>query len=350
MVSGLMKVFSVSLLSLFFLSPVLQVIEAHSHGSHQKGAIAKMVSTTNAFLDSLDRKQLAMATMPFADDERFNWKFVPADRKGINFKYLDDEQERLVHNLLKAFLSADGYWKTTTIIDLEVVLFEKEGAARRDTDLYYVSVFGKPSLDGKWGLRFEGHHLSLNYTIVDGKFVATAPTFWGANPATVREGSRKGIRALAKEEDLARELLHSFDSQQRADAILRKEAFRDILTGTDVKVDPFDFKGVAMSNMNESQRALLLSLIREYTDNMPEAVAKKRFSALKKAGLDSIRFAWAGGTHASEKHYYRIQGPTFLVEYDNIQNQGNHIHSVWRDFDGDFGRDLIREHYQAHAH
>ncbi len=342
-----MNVFPKPLFLAFICAILTSLSYGHGHGSPQGKAIAKLITASRAFIDSLDEKQRALTLMAFDEDERFNWKFVPAERKGINFKYLDDKQELLAHNLLRAALSADGYWKTTTIIDLEVVLFEKEGAAYRDPDLYYISLFGEPSSKGKWGFRFEGHHLSLNYTIVEGKLIAAAPQFWGANPAIVMQGSRKGVRALAKENDLALELFHSLDGVQRANALLQKEAYKDIITMTAAKVNPFASKGAAFGKMNKTQRVLLMSLIREYVDNMPEALAKKRFAALKEAGLGGIRFGWAGEARISERHYYRIQGPTFLIEFDN---RGNHIHSVWRDFDGDFGRNIIGEHYANHNH
>jgi hypothetical protein len=220
----------------------------------------------------------------------------------------------------------------------------------RDPELYFVSIFGDPSGSGPWGWRFEGHHLSLNYTILDGAPVAWAPAFLGANPAEVREGSRVGLRALAPEEDLARALVRSLDDAQRRAAVVDVEAPSDIITGNALEIDPLEPAGISISDLNPPQVDQLVRLIDEYLGRMSDDLAASRRARLESSDLSRIGFAWAGSLEVGEPHYYRVQGPSFLIEYDNTQNNANHIHSVWRDFDGDFGRDLLREHYDAHPH
>ena len=212
-------------------------------------------------------------------------------------------------------------------------------------------MFGTPSSKDTWGWRVEGHHVSLQFTVVNGTLVAGSPTFFGANPAEVREGPRKGLRVLGPEEDAARALLASLDASQREKAIITATAPNDI-------VDDGEGRGVAAvtraasapQSLNASQRDLLMKLIDVYVGYMPADLAAERRARFEKADAGKIAFAWAGETEKGKKHYYRVQGPTFLVEYDNTQNDGNHIHSVWRDFNGDFGRDLLREHLASSRH
>jgi hypothetical protein len=216
----------------------------------------------------------------------------------------------------------------------------------RDPDLYFFSVFGTPASDSPWGWRMEGHHLSLNFTIVSGTMVAATPAFFGANPAAVRSGSRQGLRALGAEEDLARELIRALDAEQRAIAIIDAEAPRDIVTGNSNAVDPLSPAGIPATRLDARQSGMLLRLIDEYLARMADDLAAARRAGLEQTDFARVTFAWAGSIERDQPHYYRVQGPTFLVEYDNTQNDANHVHSVWRDFDGDFGRDLLRDHYQ----
>jgi hypothetical protein len=222
--------------------------------------------------------------------------------------------------------------------------------AVRDPDLYYLSIFGTPSTASPWGWRTEGHHLSLNFTIANGTTVATAPAFFGANPALVRSGTRQGLRALAAEEDLARELVASLRPEQRGVAVVATEAPRDIVTGNAVEVDALSPAGISVTALDDAQTALLLRIIDEYLARMADELADERRARLAVTDFSAVTFAWAGSIEQGEPHYYRIQGPTFLIEYDNTQNDANHIHSVWRDFAGDFGRDLLREHYRGAPH
>jgi hypothetical protein len=220
----------------------------------------------------------------------------------------------------------------------------------RDPLKYYVSVFGTPSTKDTWGWRVEGHHVSLHFTIVKGTAVASSPTFFGSNPAEVREGPKKGLRILGDQEDTARNLLMALNDSQRAKAIIQNVALNDIVTTNKLDISPVSPVGITAAEMTPQQRDLLMKIVEVYTSKMAGDIAADRMAKLQKAGLDKIAFAWAGETERGKKHYYRLQGPTFLIEHDNSQNDGNHVHSVWRDFNGDFGRDLLREHIAAVPH
>jgi len=324
-----------------------------------------MASAATKFLDSLTPEQRQEATFAFNADERLRWHFIPTEmypRKGLLVKQMTEPQRRLAHDLLKAGLSQRGYMTASQIMDLETVLdgieavqWTRETSPRgqplvRDPEKYFFSIFGTPSTHDTWGWRVEGHHVSLHFNVVNGSLVAAAPTFFGSNPAEVREGPKKGLRILGAEEDGARALVESLDASQREKAIFKKEAPGDIITMANVKIDPLAPEGVPMSALNANQRALLTKLIDVYTGYMAADIAADRVARLKKAGEDKIVFAWAGPMERGKKHYYRVQGPTFLIEYDNTQNDANHIHSVWRDFNGDFGQDLLRDHVKSVAH
>jgi hypothetical protein len=324
-----------------------------------------MASAATKFLDSLTPEQRQEATFAFNADERLRWHFIPTEmypRKGLLVKQMTEPQRKLAHDLLKAGLSQRGYMTASQIMDLESVLDAIEAAQRtretsprgqplvRDPEKYFFSIFGTPSTHDTWGWRVEGHHVSLHFNVVNGSLVAAAPTFFGSNPAEVREGPKKGLRILGAEEDGARALLESLDASQREKAIFKKDAPGDILTMANVKIDPLAPEGIPASALTANQRALLTKLIEVYTGYMAADIAADRVARLKKAGEDKIVFAWAGPVERGKKHYYRVQGPTFLIEYDNTQNDANHIHSVWRDFGGDFGEDLLREHVKSVAH
>lgn len=314
---------------------------------------AAMAEAANKLLASLSPEQKAKAALDFADENRRDWTFVPRDRKGVPLKDLDENQRRLAMEFMKSGLGASGYQKATTIMSLESVLAQLEGQNRRfprDPDLYYFSIFGTPSAKAPWGWRVEGHHISLHFTIVKGEMISNTPLAFGANPAEVREGERKGLRALAGEEDKGRDLILALDEKQRAVAIFDQKAPSDILTLAKIKADPLKPEGIPAGQLNKQQKALLEKLIDEYLSRMPQDVAAERLKKMRAAGFDKIHFAWAGGVNKGDPHYYRVQSPTFLIEYDNTQNNANHIHTVWRDFNGDFGEDLLREHYKNQPH
>ena len=313
-------------------------------GSHPKVGKA-MGDAARSFLSSLDAERKARASFAFTDDERLNWHFVPRERKGLPFKAMTESQREKATVLLKTGMGASGYQRVTTIMSLETVLKAMEnGNPGRDSENYFFSVFGTPTETGAWGWRFEGHHLALNVTVMDGKMVATAPVFFGANPADVRTGPMAGTRALAAEEDLGRALIESLTAEQRKEAVFLPDAPSDILTLAAKKVDPLAPAGISVAKLSGAQRKTFDALLKAHASTAPDPLAKERLARAKDAGWTNVRFGWAGGLKKGEKHYYRIQGPTFLVEYDNTQNDGNHIHSVWRDFAGDFGRDFLAEH------
>ncbi len=307
-----------------------------------------MTDAAQAFLNSLTPAQRAQATYQFQDQERFDWHYIPKPRKGLSMHDMTPEQKQLAHALLAAGLSQQGYIKAVSIMSLDEVLKVLEGGKGpgRDPEGYFFTVFGQPSATGTWGYRVEGHHLSQNFTIANGQ-VQGAPSFFGTNPAEIREGPRKGLRVLAREEDLGRQLVKSLTADQKKMAIISKDAPKEILTEASRKAalngQP---SGLMASKMTASERAIFQSLLDEYCRNMTDQIDQTRQDQIRKAG-DNIYFAWAGGEEPGQGHYYRIQSPSFLVEFDNTQDHANHIHSVWRDFNGDFGEDLLKEHYQS---
>ena len=322
-----------------------------------------MANAATAFVDSLTPEQRQQALFPFESDELTRWHFIPTEgfpRKGLTVKDMSEAQRTRAHALLKAGLSQRGYMTATAIMELESLLGaleqrDRDGGRqaegfRRDPVRYFFSVFGTPSPKGRWGWRVEGHHVSLHFTVADGASVVGAPSFWGTNPAEVREGPKKGFRVLDREQDAGRALVMALDDAQKKAAIFAEVAPTDILTKTEVITNPLSPLGITSSAMTPKQRELLMQLIDVYTSQMTADIASERQAEIKKGGLDKIAFAWAGPVEPGQKHYYRVQGPTFVIEFDNTQNDGNHIHSVWRDFESDFGRDLLREHLAAVKH
>ncbi len=320
---------------------------------------ALMSETAGNFLKSLTPEQLAKAKFPFEGEERYFWHYIPSDdipkrfgrpRNGVPIRDMTPAQRHLAQALLSAGLSQRGHVKVSSIMSLEDVLrvLEKDSGERRNPEKYFFSIFGEPAEKGTWGYRVEGHHVSLHFTVVDGKVVGS-PTFLGANPAEVREGPRKGLRVLSAEEDLGRAILESLDAAQKKVAIVSDTAYPDILTEASrkaaLKGQP---SGLSAAKFTPKQKALLTDLLSEYAENLPEDMAEARLNRIKQAG-NNLFFAWAGVAERGGPHYYRVQGPTFLIEYDNTQNKANHIHSVWRDFDGDWGQDLLSQHYKSSA-
>jgi hypothetical protein len=310
-----------------------------------------MVDATTVFLESLTAQQRNNGTYDFDDEERLNWHFIPRDRNGVPFKSMNGTQREAAESLLQIFFSAKGYEKAEAIRGLESVLAEIEvnGRFDRDPELYYLTVFGTPGQDSNWALRYEGHHMAQNWTFVRGMGIASSPQFFGTNPAEVRTGNKIGTRVLATEEDLARDLAKSLDARQTARAVLNVEVPRDIYTAAEKEVGPLEDTGISYSDLNSQQKLVLMSIIEEIASAQAIVVADERLRTIRDNGLDNIKFAWIGNTEKDDAHYYRVQGPSFLIEYDNTQSNANHVHLVWRDFTGDFGRDLIRMHYQAAA-
>jgi len=321
---------------------------------HAQRSSASMTTAARSFLDSLRPEQRQQATFAFDASERTRWHFIPDEtfpRNGLPLKSMTAPQRTLAHALLRTGLSERGYMTYTQIIQLENVLKTiEDGRLARDPDAYRFSIFGDPSPQGTWGWRVEGHHVSLHFSVVKGTAVASTPSFAGSNPAEVRDGAQRGQRTLGALEDAGRALVTALDASQRGTAVINAAAPNDIATANALDINPLAPGGLKASSMNEAQRDLLMKVIDAYAGLMATDIAADRLLKIRTAGVDEITFAWAGPLERGQKHYYRVQGPTFLIEYDNTQNNGNHIHSVWRDFRGDFGRDLLREHLRASLH
>lgn len=329
------------------LSPLVALsVLAHGPGG-------EMADAANHFLAALKPEQKTKAQLAFTDDERQNWNFVPKDRKGLPLKEMSVTQRNLLNALLLTGLSAKGSAKASTIMSLEEILAELEGPNRtfpRDPELYYLTVFGTPGETNTWAWRFEGHHLSVNFTVVEGHDVFGGPSFLGSNPAEVKQGPRKGLRALAAEEDLGRQLVLALTDEQRKTAIFNEKAPADIITGSQRQAKALDPVGIAYKDLTENQQAMLRALVSEYAGRLRPEMTREDIGRIMKAGLDNVLFAWAGPTEPGKGHYYRVQGKTFLIEYDNTQNNANHVHAVWRDLENDFGGDALRRHYEQTPH
>ena len=318
-------------------------------------ASANMTAAAAKFVASLTPEQRKQAVFPLAGEEWLRWNFIPNEafpRNGLMLKGMTEEQRTLAHDLLKTGLSDRGYQTYTAIIELEKILrvVEQQGGRgqfARNSEEYLFSIFGDPTAKSGWGWRLEGHHVSLRFAVQEGKIIASTPSFAGSNPAEVREGAEKGKRVLALLEDTGRDLVMALDATQRTTATLNATAPNDIVTTNQLDIKPLSPDGVKASAMTAAQRDLLMKVIDAYAGLMTPDVAADRMGKIKAAGIENIGFAWAGPLERGQRYYYRVQGPTFLIEHDNTQNNGNHVHAVWRDFKGDFGRDVLREHIRA---
>jgi hypothetical protein len=301
----------------------------------------------------------AKLMQPFTDEARSDWHYTPRQRTGIAYREMNDAQRKATTALLRTALTASGADKVHAIMQLEIALRELETfGSSRDPENYAVAIFGTPSAAaGAWGFRLEGHHLSLHFTLDGNRFVSTLPQFMGANPALVphdiaKGGPPKGTRVLAEEEDLARSLVTQLKGPAQTAAIFDQRTYGDIATRNAAKLDPLDPVGVKFGALAAGEQAQLLRLIQAFAQHLRPELSDARLARVRAGGLDSIRFGWAGSLERGKPFYYRIQGATFLIELDN--SGGNHIHSVWRDFDGDWGRDVLGEHYsgagKAHGH
>ncbi|MBT8183257.1 MAG: DUF3500 domain-containing protein [Eudoraea sp.] len=308
----------------------------------------------NAFLDTLSEELKSASIFTFEDTERYNFNFVPIPRKGSTFHDFDEAQSIAALELLKASLSEDGYNKSQEIISLENVLFEMEevksrypdGSLRRDPLNYHFSIFGTPATKEYWGWRFEGHHLSLNFTSADGKIVSATPSFWGSNPGEVKQGKHKGKEVLRLETKLGLELINALSEQQRTTAIFSDTAPLEIITGNQRKVQDIAQKGIAYAQLTGEQKKLFSDLLEVYIGNYIFEFSETFRTKILEAGYDKLYFAWAGESQKGKPHYYRIHGPMLLIEYDNIQNNANHVHTVVRDLNNDFAEDILLEHYK----
>jgi hypothetical protein len=307
---------------------------------------SEMTSAANGFLQSLSPAQASKARYALKDNERENWNFVPMVRGGLPLKEMAPEQRALAFALLHTGLSDHGIKKAEAVISLENVLKELEnGSDRRDPERYYVAIFGDPAHDKTWAWRFEGHHLSFNFS-VDGQQVFFTPSFIGSNPAEVRSGPLKGLRVLGEEDDLGRALVTSLDESRQKVAIIAVDAPAEVITGNHRHIDPLSPEGIPASQLTPLQREKLSALLELYLHRYRSELSDPELAAIR-ADFDHVCFAWAGSLAPGVGHYYRLQGATFLCEFDDTQNNANHIHTVWRNFKNDFGGDALLEHYQT---
>lgn len=303
----------------------------------------------NAFLSTLSPELLQQVKFPVENEERMNWTIVPRDRKGVPFKALDQRQRETATNLLKESLSQQGYTKTTEIMALENVLRVIEGRGpddtHRDPANYYLSIFGNPSKDQPWGWRLEGHHVSLNFFSIDGKIVSSTPSAFGSNPGIVTSGEQKGKQVLKLETDLGFQLVNSLSRAQLATARFSEEAPPEMLTLAKREASLLEPKGLSYKEMTAAQQKDLLALLDVYVKNYSFGFSSRLMDKIRKAGIENLQFAWAGSLTPGGGHYYRIQGPMLLIEYDNTQTNANHVHTAVRDLTDDFAYDILREHY-----
>lgn len=302
-----------------------------------------MQTAAQAFRTALTPAQWKQCWFPFDDPERLNWHFIPRERKGLPLKDLEGPALQAAHGLIRSGLSEAGYDQALNVMSLEEVLYLLEGGEReyrrerRHPGKYYLSIFGEPGPTGSWGWRVEGHHLSLNFTLKDGSVVSSTPEFFGANPGLVDAGPKRNIRVLGKEEDIARQILKLCDAEQSKLAWVSRTAPDEVPGPGAPQPEAGPPVGLPYSKMSAAQKALLQELLSEYLRNVPADVSEERRQRINAAGTDNVYFAWWGEPDLNQRHHYRVQGPTFVIEYNNTQNDANHVHSMWRDLAGDFG-------------
>lgn len=313
-----------------------------------------LVRAAKKFISTLDSSQKSLALYPFDADERYNFHFFPIEnRKGISFNELNARQKQAAKDLIRTCLSEEATKKVDQIMGLENVLKEIEHRTPedhfRDSGKYNLTIFGLPADNTIWGWRFEGHHICFNFSAKNKELVSGTPGFFGANPAVVRSGPYKGLEILKEETDMGFALLQSLTQEQLKDAIVDTTAPGDIITFVNRRAMIDHPAGILYSKMTPNQQEQLLQLVSLYVHRYTRLFADQMLKEIQQAGLDHLRFAWAGFKErdAGKAYYYRVQGPTIIIEFDNSQNNANHIHSVLRDLKNDFGGDLLLEHYKA---
>jgi hypothetical protein len=305
-----------------------------------------MIAAANAFRKSLTPDQLKQCSFSYQDEERLNWHFIPRERKGLPLRDLEGEALKLAREFIRSGLTEAGYDQVLNIMSLEEVLYLLEANAenavrsqvreRRDPGKYHLSIFGEPAEKGLWGWRLEGHHLSLNFSIQDGKVVASTPEFFGANPGTIDAGPERRIRVLGPEEDIARQILKLCTPEQMKLVLVSKTPPKEVPGPGAPQAEVGPAVGLPYVKMSDDQKKLLQNLLSEYLKNLPTSIEQERRAEIQQAGLDHIHFAWWGESELNQPHHYRVQGPTFVIEYNNTQNNANHVHSMWRSLKGDF--------------
>lgn len=330
---------AVLLSAAFALAAVSSRAEADD-GTDKPGVGMAMAAQKLAAALPADQKQKLM--YPYDDPERVNWHFIPKDRNGIVLWDLNGEPRKAAEELVKAGLSAAGYAKTLQVRSLEEVLYLFEGGEeeyrrnRRHPHKYHITVFGTPGPSGLWGWRFEGHHLSLNFCIQDGVVVSSTPEFFGANPGLIDAGPGRSLRVLGQREDVARQILKACNDDQKKQMLISETAPDDIRGAGTLQPVVDAAVGLRYADMSPEQQKLLKELIGEYLSAMPAQVVRDRMKAIEKSGMDDVRFAWWGDSELNKRHHYVVQGKSFIIEYNNTQNEANHVHAMWRNIGGDF--------------
>lgn len=319
--------------------------------THQNGHVAtgQITEAAKKFLASLSSGQKDKAAIPFTAGERLFWYYPPLNRRGLPIRDMDQSQRELALGLMESTYSPSGFERAKLIMEHEAVLGPLEAEEgnvgwNRDPELYYWTIFGEPGGDQPWAWRVEGHHISTQISLWGDTVLATTPFFFGSNPAEVRKGPKQGLRILKEREDLAFELIDSLDSGQRATAIVHEKAPWDIYTYNATRPSLPEGEGLVASKMNGTQQEMLMALITEYVTQVRDEVSRDKMETIRQNGISDFHFSWHGGTKRTDKHYYRIHGGRFIVEFDNQQNDANHIHSVVRDVDNDFALDVMRQH------
>lgn len=311
----------------------------------------QVIIPANNFISSLSAAQKAKTIYKLDEEERYNWHFFPkSNRKGISLNELTEEQKQKAFGLLKSCLSEAGYAKTIEVMQLEGVLKVLENQPNdeyRNSGKYYITIFGSPDQKSGWSWRFEGHHVSFNFSAIENKLISSTPGFLGANPAIVPSGPQKGKQVLKEETESGFTLVQSLSGEQLEKAVIKSVVPNEIITFVSRKASIESNEGLSYSAMNQTQKNLFLKLVSTYVHRYTKLFAEEMMSDLKTAGLDNLRFVWVGAQLPEGKaYYYRIQGPTVIIEFDNSQGNANHIHSVVRDLKNDFGGDELLKHYQ----
>ncbi|MEM9658653.1 MAG: DUF3500 domain-containing protein, partial [Planctomycetota bacterium] len=338
---------------LWFAATLSTAGTALGHADHDEPDVQKMRAAAGDLLAALPPDLRNQAAFEFDSPNRLDWHFIPKDRTGASLKEMPLPARRAAHRLLRSALSDRGYLKATTIMSLEQTLrlVESDQAdvmERRDPEKYWFAIYGDPAGDGPWGWRVEGHHLSLNFSSVDGHVVEGFPAFFGANPAEIRIGPRLGLRALGDEEDLASDLIASLTEDQRMEARIAEVAPADIETAPGKPIDLGEPAGLAAADMTPEQRETLWELITLFAANLEDEAAEATLAEIEQAGMDQVYFGWAGEVSPDSRWYYRIHGPTFVVEFD--KTTPNHIHMVWHSTENNFGLNALQRHYvESHA-
>jgi hypothetical protein len=319
-----------------FVAMTLVTVLVAARSADERSSGLRMAEAARELLTKLSPEQRAQATFRYDDPERLNWHFIPRERKGIPLKALDPALRAVARNLIATGLSKSGYEQAVNVMSMEDVLFLLETddwatrRQRRDPLNYYLSVFGTPAETGQWGWRLEGHHLSLNFTIQDGRVVASTPEFFGSNPSQLDAGPGRTLRPLGPVEDLAREIARTCTQEQMRVFLVDKKAPNEVWSANKRQPILMPEVGLPAAEMSKDQQTFLRHLLAEYLKVCPADIRADREAQLEAADFGKIRLAWWGSLERNARHAYRLQGPTFVVEYNNTQNNANHVHTVWR--------------------